>query len=410
MPKPYSSTINAFAEGMLSDYLKKLREELNIRIKSEEKNYLLNVDEESYKSHIVDQFYLHPLVIDKDSERILVPEKRKGSRYSEIHRAEISFEYYECTVQYQYNGSSVLFRLTPSNMVHSSYPITLNTEFSVSLSFDLKKQDAELFKQLKEKAFSYAFGNLENVNKEIKRWNDNLSSFVNGVFSATKNKHLSENEFFKAINLNVNEETFQTFTAPTIKKKVIPRPSVIGRSFSSSPKMSQEMYDDALDVLYGQGKAMSRKPSVYEGKDEESIRDYLITLLETRYERATTTGETFNKKGKTDILIKHVDGTNLFVAECKWWHGESTMNEAINQLFDNYLTWDDSKVAMLFFVKNKGFSSVLEKMKETANTHEYYLRSEGSKAESRYSYKYHLPGDPKREVQLEIMAFHFPEK
>ena len=64
---------------------------------------------------------------------------------------------------------------------------------------------------------------------------------------------------------------------------------------------------------------MERKPSLYEGKDEEGLRDVFVAMLETRFEGITATGETFNHCGKTDILLKYAeDGTNLFIAECKF--------------------------------------------------------------------------------------------
>ncbi len=40
-------------------------------------------------------------------------------------------------------------------------------------------------------------------------------------------------------------------------------------------------------------------------------------MVNTHY-RGQATGETFNKSGKTDILVRDGD-RNVFVAECKWW-------------------------------------------------------------------------------------------
>lgn len=54
-----------------------------------------------------------------------------------------------------------------------------------------------------------------------------------------------------------------------------------------------------------------RLPSTYAGKDEETLRDHLILNLEPRFQIGTT-GETFNKSGKTDILMRH-EGKNIFV-------------------------------------------------------------------------------------------------
>ena len=129
--------------------------------------------------------------------------------------------------------------------------------------------------------------------------------------------------------------------------------------------MSSEMYNDVLKVIYDSGKNMEKKPALYIGKDEEGLRDQFLFVLETRYEGTTATGETFNRSGKTDIILKYAkDASNLFVAECKFWHGASEFLAAISQLFDRYLTWRDSKAALLMFVKNKDFSNLLATIQE----------------------------------------------
>ena len=46
-----------------------------------------------------------------------------------------------------------------------------------------------------------------------------------------------------------------------------------------------------------------------------------LMILSTHFGRAT--GEIFNLKGKTGILIRH-EKSNVFVEECKFWRGEKT--------------------------------------------------------------------------------------
>ena len=163
-------------------------------------------------------------------------------------------------------------------------------------------------------------------------------------------------------------------------------------------------------VLFRSGKSMEKKPALYQNRDEEGLRDQFLFVLETRYEGITATGETFNKKGKTDIILKYAaDNTNLFVAECKFWKGQSEFHQAINQLFDRYLTWRDSKVALIFFVKNNDFTKVLESVKEETSNHEYYKKPNGVNGESSFSYIFRLPNDENKDVYLEIILFHFDQ-
>lgn len=87
---------------------------------------------------------------------------------------------------------------------------------------------------------------------------------------------------------------------------------------------------------------MERHPSTYAGKDEETLRDHFLMILDTHFE--SVTGETFNRNGKTDILIRH-EKSNVFVGECKFWRSEKSLIKTIDQLLD-YLTWRDSKAAV----------------------------------------------------------------
>ena len=153
---------------------------------------------------------------------------------------------------------------------------------------------------------------------------------------------------------------------------------------------------------------MERKPSLYLNKNEEGLRDVFLTMLETRFEGITATGETFNHSGKTDILLKNAsDGSNLFIAECKFWHGPTHFQKAINQLFDRYLTWRDTKVALIVFVNGANFTTVLNSISENTLSHPYYIRNNGTHGTSSNNYIFHLPQDIQKEVFLEIMAFNF---
>ena len=115
----------------------------------------------------------------------------------------------------------------------------------------------------------------------------------------------------------------------------------------------------------------------------------------------------FRKNGKTDICIEAED-RSAFVAEFKIWHGKSQAISALEQLL-NYLTWRDSKTALLVFVKNKDMTKVLAEIEASTKTHPYYSRFIRQRYNTSFSYKFHLPGDKFKEVYLEVMVFNFYE-
>lgn len=120
---------------------------------------------------------------------------------------------------------------------------------------------------------------------------------------------------------------------------------------------------------------MERHPSIYFEKNEETLRDFFIMFLSPNFQ--SVTGETFNKIGKTDILIRH-EKTNVFIAECTFWKGIKTFHEAIDQIL-SYLTWRDSKATILCFVNAKEINPALEKIESETSNHNCFVKYNGKK-------------------------------
>ena len=153
------------------------------------------------------------------------------------------------------------------------------------------------------------------------------------------------------------------------------------------------------------GKEFERLPSLYANKKEEHLRDHFLMMIEPHFD-GSATGETFNKTGKTDILLRY-EGTNVFIAECKFWKGKKALLDTISQLL-GYLTWRDSKAAVILFVRNRDFTTILETAKEEISKHSNYLEFLGIQDETWLNYHFHLNGDRNRLIDLAVMFFHLP--
>ena len=98
----------------------------------------------------------------------------------------------------------------------------------------------------------------------------------------------------------------------------------------------------------------------------------------------------------------------FFIAECKFWDGPKVFNDAIAQLL-GYLTWRDSKTALLIFNRNKDSSKVLVKMNETIENHPEYKKTEyfkNSKGFSRYILVKN--SEPGKEIIITTQLYDIP--
>ena len=145
--------------------------------------------------------------------------------------------------------------------------------------------------------------------------------------------------------------------------------------------------------------------STFHDIDEEGLRTHFLVQLNGHYE-GQATGETLNYQGKTDILIRSSD-RNVFVAECKFWGGPARLTETIDQLL-GYLSWRDSKAAVLLFNRNKDFSKVLAAIPSTVKAHPNYQSEKGKRGETGFRYTFRHKDDAAKVLHVTVMAFDIP--
>ena len=151
--------------------------------------------------------------------------------------------------------------------------------------------------------------------------------------------------------------------------------------------------------------------SLHSKFDEEGFRDFFLPHLNSISKSHSATGETFNKKGKTDILIQDGDGNNVFIAECKIWHGEKELQYAINQLIDRYVSWRDEHTALIIFNKNNdNFTQLVASARQAIGNHELFVKkiNDSSASSTRYAFKNRE--DEEKHIQLELIIFNCKNK
>jgi hypothetical protein len=151
---------------------------------------------------------------------------------------------------------------------------------------------------------------------------------------------------------------------------------------------------------------MEKSPRAFKTLDEEDIRTHFLVQLNGQYE-GQATGETFNFQGKTDIIVKENE-KNIFIAECKFWHGKEEFIKTIDQLL-RYATWRDTKTAIVVFNKNKDLTNVLKQIPPLVKKHPNFKRELQHPSETEFRFVLHHNDDKQREIFVAVLVFEVPQ-
>ena len=410
-------TFQPFSDDMSFEVIENQKKSIVKAINNESNDYILNVNEEEYIKHMVSKFEIHPLQIHKDRLTLETYEADLPAEDFSINRYQIddfheSQQYYRKDIIKYYlpfTGEPWLLRVRPAT--HYVSPPTIFVEDD-SICFEIINFDftAEEIKNKESSVIEMLETSNNRLTAELSRFNATIADLVATAFNERK-KHLLEKDSLIAslkVPIRKTSDTKETFSVPAKRTKIIhatPKPVVTEKGYKPEPTLDDSIYIQILSVIRDVGKQFERLPSTYQQKKEEDLRDHILLILEPNFEGAAT-GETFNKSGKTDILLRH-EGKNIFIAELKYWTGEKSYLNTITQLL-TYLTWRDSKTAVVVFVKNKNFSSVLDTVKKVTPNHTNYLGFVAEPEEGWCRYRFHINEDKNREVQLSVMLFHIP--
>jgi hypothetical protein len=379
---------------------------LKSEVLGENKNHLLNMNEVEYVAYLVDRYRFEPLTFYWDAKTISAREeiRTRNTAYGQSFTAHTQI----ITYHIPFSGDRDLLHYKPnSSWINWSYDINIESN-SISFSIADERNDAEQIKREAETVISNIQTQLQHLLRNISTYNESLESKACEIVQNRKAQLLTQSDLLANLGVPFKEANAvpQTFAIPVVKKKPLMKPSAPNEPFKPEPSLDLSIYNGILKHCYDVGVEMERHPSVYKGKNEETLRDHFIFVLAPHFE--SVTAETFNKVGKTDILIRH-EKVNVFVAECKFWTGIKGFHKTIDQAL-GYLTWRDSKAAVICFVKQKELNPILQQIESETPNHPCFVKSTGKSTEGWFNYEFHLRDDPSRGVKLAVLCFHIPAK
>jgi hypothetical protein len=402
-----------FSEASIFDVLENQKLKIKTTVNSLDRNYLLNASEEDLIRALVDELSLQvPAIVEEgvhmEYEEADIDVSGDPMRMIFDRNQPFYIKGVRVTISVPFDGDGGFLVVRPQSFTwQGSYQARVTAD-EIQLVYTRTDHDGAAIKREFDTTLRLLRQNLASLKASVDQFNGQLDQQVRQLVRERKTKLLADAHMAASIGIPIKRRDGMptTYSVPVQRRKPkIERPPASASKFQPEPALAMEEYENILTIVRNMVRVMEQSPKAFEKMGEEDLRTHFLVQLNGQYE-GRATGETFNFQGKTDILIRE-EGRNVFIAECKFWHGEKQFLETIDQLL-SYLSWRDTKVAVFLFNRNANFSDVLNKIGEVVPKHGCFKRDLGKRGESEFRYIFCHPDDPNRELVLTVLAFDVP--
>jgi hypothetical protein len=405
-----------FRDGDTFATFQNLNEKVTAEINALDNEYVLKASPTELEQYFVDKVLLEPLVLRIDERYIKSQAGTQIDVSNDFRRGVFAGERAVVTgtkveIAIPFEGDPLLWRIRASTFSLGGYPdIDIrNNEVVFSVSFPDDSAEPNRLRTDIERHIKALVDAIDHLKRDVDNHNNSAPNVIRQALERKRTLAQSAIGAVAALGLPMKRrDTEPTFTIPAKRReRPVKRPAVAAGKYEPEPVLDEKEYQYILDILKSMSLVIERSPGSFTSLDEEAIRDHFLIQLNGHYEGGAT-GETFNASGKTDILIR-VDNRNVFIAECKFWRGPKAFNEAIDQIL-NYLTWRDSKCALLVFNRARDSSAVRQKMHEVMEGRSEHRKTVFYQPSGDSQYVLVKEADPGREITVTTQLYDIPTK
>jgi len=407
VPPPYGSRL--FSPYSLRDRIYQEQNNLVARVQGMKAEEILPVTSEAVAQRLAQEVVIDVPTLLIDRITVTVGEEHysfRDERRNVYERMSVLMQRYEYHIPFE--GDRSIFSLRPTQLVYVE-PILAHLD-SQELRIVVIQEHPNAT-QVKTEFDA----RLRAVQDALKLARTEVASLISGVeqalvAAATKRRELLTKAGQVAADLGYplrKREDAARFAPPIRRKRIDTTPAkTIPGVPAVEPHLPEQAFREILQMLESMSLLIERNPTTFAHIPEEVLRDHFLLQLNAQFE-GQATGETFNGQGKTDILLRH-QNRNLFIAECKYWKGPKSFVEAIDQLFE-YLTWRDTKAAVLVFNRNRGFTRVITETRTALKDHPQFRSEIVTGRETIIRARMAKPKDEERILDLAVLFFDVPD-
>lgn len=401
---------NLFNGVNTRDYSDALKQEIHKEIQNLENDKILNVPENEYVNYLIEKYIIECPEMQFNQYDVvprpaLVSSEILPNNFKYAAPEEVERNVYKLCVPFIGDGDILKIRPAAYISVGGSHRFIIGyKEVYVDIidysgnGENIKNECQRYLEDLKKM--------MSQLKKEIDGINQSMPQYIHKTFTARKEKIKKDYDVIANLGIPIRSNASpKTYCVPTVKKRLeIPIERTSLKAEPLIPTMAETDYNAILQVVNAIGKQFERYPKTVQNQDEETIREQFLAQLSVSFPSCSSSGESFNHEGKTDIMVKHGNDI-LFIAECKIWKGQKKLQDAIEQLL-KYLTHRDTKTALLIFNKDTDIDTVIQSIQESIPNHPNFVKQIGQRDKGWFDYTFRLT-DSSNEIKMAVMVFDF---
>lgn len=280
----------------------------------------------------------------------------------------------------------------------------------ISIGFDIKAYNLELNDdQVAQRVTSEVERLTQQIgwkNNDIKKYNAELEQAALSEIDARR-EQISKNEsLIDGISKKISIPLVKRGPTEPVHPRIQVKKEVRKLKPEAKPveeyELDQNKVLDILKFIDSYMKSLERTPKSVSTLGEEELRDLLLAHLNEVFDGAAT-GETFSKKGKTDIYLR-IDKGNILIFECKIWGGKQLLFSTIDQI-RGYLTWRHNFGVIIFFSRNKKFTQVRDSLAAEVSNSPSYINGFKQLGQTHFVANHSLD-DYKKSVEMHYLIYN----
>lgn len=401
-----------FASKDLRTEMESRLREVAVQVERWDAELLLRTSTPDLVAALVEEYGIEPLVLHEDCMEQLPVEETKIDVSDDRNRAVFDRSR-PCMmpasiikVVIPFDGHPALLTMQPSQHFMGTSPMGRIDGSEIVLTHTAIDPTTEQIRGFVDKQLDLIRQLVGWVNADLVTFAGQLPGHAEGLVEQRRARLQKDRGLEGALGIPVRRRDDAPRPVPIVRKRLglqrVRHQVAATKSYQDEYAIDQDQYTEVVDIILGMGRAFERSPTTFAKLEEDQLRDHILLQLNGTFE-GHAGGELFNGEGKTDILVR-VEDRNVFIGECKIWHGEKRFTDAIDQLL-RYLVWRDTKAALVLFIREAHATAIIDKAENSIRKHANFKRLGQATTDGmvRRDFVLHQTGDTAREIEVALL-------